>query len=89
MDQMTTDDFKKMKALLIYGEKLNREDRVDEYYKISPNFNAFIYEKSQMLRLKGIVLELQSYLIYFVILPFVPLNVEIQPWRNIGLSIEE
>ncbi|WP_395531885.1 GntR family transcriptional regulator [Enterococcus lactis] len=65
MDQMTTDDFKKMKALLIYGENLNREDRVDELLQNFSDFNAFIYEKSQMLRLKGIVLELQSYLIYF------------------------
>lgn len=54
-----------MKALLIYGEKLNREDRVDELLQNFSDFNAFIYEKSQMLRLKGIVLELQFYLIYF------------------------
>lgn len=65
MNQMTTDDFKKMKALLIYGGKLNREDRVDELLQNFSDFNAFIYEKSQMLRLKGIVLELQSYLVYF------------------------
>lgn len=65
MNKMTEEDFSRLKALLIEGEKLNQENRVDELLQNFSDFNAFIYEKSQMLRLKSIVLELQSYLVYF------------------------
>jgi len=41
------------------------EDDVDGVLKNFSDFNAFIYEKSQMLRLKSIVLDLQAYLVYF------------------------
>lgn len=65
MQNMTETDFAELEALLTYGDQLNREDRVDELLQNFSDFNAFIYEKSQMLRLKSIVLELQAYLIYF------------------------
>lgn len=65
MENMTQADFAELKALLEYGEQLNREDKVEEVLKNFSDFNAFIYEKSQMPRLKSIVLNLQAYLVYF------------------------
>ncbi|OTN77525.1 GntR family transcriptional regulator [Enterococcus sp. 8G7_MSG3316] len=65
MDLMTESDFEALHALLERGEQFNREDKVDELLENFSDFNAFIYEKSQMLRLKNIVLDLQAYLVYF------------------------
>lgn len=65
MKQMTEADFQELHALLTYGEALNKADKVDEVLKNFSDFNAFIYEKSQMLRLKSIVVTLQTYLVYF------------------------
>lgn len=65
MEKMDEKDFLELKELLTYGDKLNEEDRVDELLANFSDFNTFIYEKSQMLRLKGIVMELRSYLLYF------------------------
>jgi len=62
---MSEEDFREMRCLLEHGEQLNREDDVDGVLKNFSDFNAFIYEKSQMLRLKSIVLDLQAYLVYF------------------------
>ncbi|MGM0213685.1 GntR family transcriptional regulator [Enterococcus sp. AZ109] len=65
MECMTDEDFAELKALLEHGEQLNKEDKVDEVLQNFSDFNAFIYEKSQMPRLKSIVLNLQAYLVYF------------------------
>lgn len=66
MYKMTEADFKEMKAVLTECEEMISDDKNIE--KILANFNQFnnlIYEKSQMLRLREIVTELQTYLIYF------------------------
>ncbi len=65
MEKMEAEDFQELKELLEYGNQLNEEDRVDELLANFSDFNTFIYEKSQMLRLKSIVMELRSYLLYF------------------------
>lgn len=65
MDNMTEEDFRQLEALLEYGEQLNAEDKVDEVLQNFSDFNAFIYDKSEMLRLREIVTELQTYLVYF------------------------
>lgn len=65
MELMTENDLNEMKELLEYGNKLNQEDRVDELLENFSLFNAFIYEKSGMTRLRDIVTKLQTYLIYF------------------------
>lgn len=65
MEKMTDQDFEELKALLEQGEAFNREDKVDELLTNFSDFNSFIYQKSQMLRLKEIVTELQAYLVYF------------------------
>lgn len=65
MHLMTEKDFDELEALLIRGEALHQEGKVDEVLQNFSDFNQFIYEKSRMLRLKAIVLELQTYLVYF------------------------
>lgn len=65
MKIMTADDFLELEALLNYGEKLNAEDKVEDVLQNFSDFNAFIYDKSEMLRLREIVTDLQTYLIYF------------------------
>lgn len=65
MKRMSEEEFDELEALLSYGEQLNQQNRVDEVLQNFSDFNSFIYEKSQMLRLKEIVTELQAYLIYF------------------------
>ncbi|MGT2756815.1 GntR family transcriptional regulator [Streptococcus ovuberis] len=66
MNKMTESDFAEMEALLNACNDLINDDNNIE--KILANFNQFnnmIYEKSQMLRLREIVTELQTYLVYF------------------------
>lgn len=65
MNHMNQQDFEDLKDLLSYGERLNQEDKIDEVLQNFSDFNTFIYEKSQMLRLKSIVSDLQAYLVYF------------------------
>lgn len=65
MENMTPDDFCDLEALLNYGELLNSQDKVDEVLQNFSDFNAFIYEKAEMVRLREIVTELQTYLVYF------------------------
>lgn len=65
MQNMTADDYQALETLLTYGEKLNKEDRIDEVLQNFSDFNSFIYDKSEMLRLRQIVTELQTYLVYF------------------------
>ncbi|MDR2834544.1 MAG: GntR family transcriptional regulator [Streptococcaceae bacterium] len=65
MNLMTQADFAELEALLEYGNQLNEENRVDELLQNFSDFNQFIYEKSQMVRLRTIVSELNTYFIYF------------------------
>ena len=65
MKLMTPQDFAELTALLETGETLNAANDVDAVLKNFSDFNAFLYEKSQMPRLKAIILELQTYLVYF------------------------
>lgn len=65
MENMTSDDYRELEALLEYGEQLNACDKVDDVLQNFSDFNAFIYEKSEMLRLREIVTDLQTYLVYF------------------------
>ncbi|WP_303220483.1 GntR family transcriptional regulator, partial [Enterococcus asini] len=65
MKLMTPQDFAELTALLETGEALNAANDVDAVLKNFSDFNAFLYEKSQMPRLKAIILELQTYLVYF------------------------
>jgi len=65
MNQMTEADFQELQTLLEQGEQYNEADEIELVLKNFSDFNAFIYEKSQMPRLKSIVLELQAYLVYF------------------------
>lgn len=65
MHLMNEADFNELETLLMKGNQLHQENQVDEVLQNFSDFNQFIYEKSQMLRLKSIVLELQTYLVYF------------------------
>ena len=65
MKFMTKEDFKELQAILEECDKLNAEDKVDEVLANFTTFNDFIYEKCQMTRLKEIVNELRTYVIYF------------------------
>lgn len=65
MKLMTKEDFQELKELLERGEHYNQTDQVDLLLQNFSDFNSFIYEKSQMPRLRAIVLDLQTYLVYF------------------------
>jgi DNA-binding GntR family transcriptional regulator len=65
MKLMTDDDFTQLRLHLENAEQLNKNNEVDKLLKNFSQFNAFIYDKSQMQRLKSIVTNLQEYLIYF------------------------
>ena len=65
MKLMTKEDFKELNAILEESERLNNEDKVDEVLANFTTFNDFIYEKCQMTRLREIVFELRTYVIYF------------------------
>ncbi|MCP9468088.1 MAG: GntR family transcriptional regulator, partial [Candidatus Granulicatella sp. P6S_S16_bin.50.1] len=65
MKLMTKEDFKELNDILEECERLNNEDKVDEVLANFTTFNDFIYEKCQMTRLREIVFELRTYVIYF------------------------
>lgn len=65
MEKMTPEDFISLEQLLQKGEELNKADKIDDVLRNFTDFNAFIYEKSEMPRLKDIVLNLKAYLVYF------------------------
>lgn len=65
MKLMTPADFDDLKALLEKGDRLNEANEVDAVLQNFSDFNDFIYEKSQMLRLREIVVKLRNYLLYF------------------------
>lgn len=65
MIKMTDDDFEEMRQLLETCEGYLVNNQVDKVLDNFNDFNNLIYVKSQMLRLKEIVSELQAYLLYF------------------------
>lgn len=65
MQRMTVDDFDELHQLLLAGKKYHKNGETDKVMKNFTDFNNFIYDKSQMLRLKAIVTEVQAYLFYF------------------------
>ena len=65
MTLMTPEDFQQLQAILEECEQLNQANRVDEVLANFTKFNDFIYAKSQMTRLRDIVSELRTYVIYF------------------------
>ena len=65
MKIMTAQEFQELEALLNECERLNEANEVDAVLANFTQFNDFIYEKSQMVRLRDIVTELRTYLIYF------------------------
>ncbi|MBS4462388.1 MULTISPECIES: GntR family transcriptional regulator [unclassified Facklamia] len=65
MERMSDDDFEKMRSLI---DEAHHYDEIEDIEKVIDNFkqfNNFIYEKSEMIRLTAIVNELQAYLKYF------------------------
>lgn len=65
MNLMTKEDFEEMRQLLETCECYLKNQKIDKVLANFNDFNNLIYEKSQMLRLKEIVSELQAYLLYF------------------------
>jgi DNA-binding GntR family transcriptional regulator len=65
MKEMTEEDFAELKALLEETNRLNEANEIDQVLQKFSDFNELIYEKSQMRRLKSIVMKLREYLIYF------------------------
>lgn len=65
MTLMDSQDFDELEQLLEKGDYYNKTDQVDNLLQNFSEFNSFIYKKSQMLRLKAIVTNLQAYLVYF------------------------
>lgn len=65
MKKMTSKDFEDLRKLLEETEQLNDINEIEAVLLRFSAFNEFIYEKSQMLRLKSIVMKLQEYVIYF------------------------
>lgn len=65
MYQMNRDDFNEMKILLEEADMYSASENIDALIHNFSQFNNLIYSKSKMLRLKEIVVELQSYLAYF------------------------
>lgn len=65
MSKMTPKDFQYLEELLQEGESFKQDDKIDDLLGNFAQFNAFIYEKSEMPRLKAIVLDLKAYLSYF------------------------
>lgn len=65
MKKMTPEDFAELKYLLDETNRLNEADEIDLVLQKFSDFNQFIYQKSQMLRLESIVTKLRDYLVYF------------------------
>lgn len=65
MELMTEQDYNDLEALLNQGMISDDNDILSEVLQNYSDFNAFIYEKSQMTRLTEIVSDLQAYLRYF------------------------
>lgn len=78
------EDFKVMRLHLEHCEVLNQEDKSRGIAAKFFEFNDFIYEKSQMLRLKSIVMKLSEYLMYFRDISISSKEDVILHWRSIG-----
>lgn len=65
MDLMTDEEFDAIEQHLKSGDVIYTEARVDDLINNFSDFNAYIYEKSQMRRLPKIIDNLQAYLVYF------------------------
>ncbi|GEP22115.1 citR protein [Latilactobacillus sakei subsp. carnosus DSM 15831] len=65
MRLMTTAEFEQLNQSLLETRRLNEAGDVTAVLQKFSEFNQFIYDKSQMYRLKSIVVELQEYLVYF------------------------
>ncbi len=65
MKKMTPEDFEELRTLLEDTHQLNEKGDVDLVLQKFSDFNQFIYQKSQMLRLESIVTKLREYLVYF------------------------
>lgn len=62
---MSKADFEGLLTILEHADKLDANNQVDELLQNFSEFNEFIYEKSEMPRMKEIVENLREYLIYF------------------------
>lgn len=65
IEYMSDKDFETMESILKESEYHAQHNDAQNVLKTFSQFNHFIYEKSEMLRLKEIVLKLQEYLSYF------------------------
>lgn len=65
MNLMSKKDYEEMEQLLHLSETYSQQGDIQNVQKTFSQFNELIYNKSQMLRLKEIVTELQTYLVYF------------------------
>ncbi|RLV03969.1 GntR family transcriptional regulator [Streptococcus iniae] len=65
MNMMSDADFEEMRLLLETCEGYLLDNEIDKVLGNFNDFNNLIYQKSNMLRLKEILGELQAYLLYF------------------------
>lgn len=61
-ERMTEEEFGELDKLLTLTEKKNTVGETQEVIKLFTAFNHFIYEKSDMLRLKEVVIKISEYL---------------------------
>lgn len=62
---MDDNDFDALEEILLTGNKLNDNHEVDELLENFSAFNDFIFEKTDMPRLRSTIMELKAYLDYF------------------------
>lgn len=62
---MTDEEFDEIENHLRNGGEIPHQSQVDDLINNFSDFNAYIYEKSQMKRLPKIIDELHAYLVYF------------------------
>lgn len=62
---MNLQDFQGLEAIVEEGKLLNEAGKVREVLQNFSDFNTYIYDQAQMLRLKSIVANLEAYLVYF------------------------
>lgn len=62
---MTDKEFDEIENHLRNGGEISHQSQVDDLINNFSDFNAYIYEKSQMKRLPKIIDELHAYLVYF------------------------
>lgn len=65
MQLMTEEDFKELDDLLTQTEEKNAQGNVEDVIKLFNNFHEIIYLKSNTLRLREIVMNIQEYLSRF------------------------